>query len=101
MTRKARPRPRERGPALSLVMLKSRRIGAAVFKARCLQLMDEVQRSGLEIVITKHRKPVARLVPARPKTRGFCGSLAGYAIGEGDIVGPTGVEWEADESNLT
>lgn len=37
-------------------------IGAAEFKARCLQIMDEVGPEG--IVITKRGKPVAKLVPA-------------------------------------
>ena len=39
-----------------------RTIGATEFKARCLQLLDEVDAEG--ITITKHGKPVARLVPA-------------------------------------
>lgn len=37
-------------------------MGAAEFKARCLQLMDEVGPEG--ILITKRGKPVAKLVPA-------------------------------------
>ena len=40
---------------------------ASEFKARCLKLMDEVQKSGEEIVITKNGKPVSKLVPYRVK----------------------------------
>ena len=49
-------------------------IPAAVFKAECLKLMDEVARTGQPVVITKHGKPVAQLAPvaAEPK------SLFGY-----------------------
>lgn len=36
---------------------------AAAFKARCLELMDRVRETGAEFVVTKHGKPVARLVP--------------------------------------
>ena len=36
-------------------------IPAAVFKAECLRLMDEVARTGQPVVITKHGKPVAQL----------------------------------------
>ncbi|HTV92746.1 MAG TPA: type II toxin-antitoxin system prevent-host-death family antitoxin [Verrucomicrobiae bacterium] len=86
---------------ISLLMLQTREIGAADFKARCLELMDEVERLGIEIIITKHRKPVARLVPVRSISGSFVGSMKGMAVVLGDIVGPTGEEWEADESNLT
>ena len=39
-----------------------RTITATEFKAKCLQLLDEVQRSGQDLVISKRGKPVARLV---------------------------------------
>lgn len=80
-------------------MLQSRAIGAAEFKARCLELMDEVERSGKEIVITKHRKPVARLVPMRPATT-LRGALKGMVRKAGDLISPIDVDWDADESNF-
>jgi prevent-host-death family protein len=100
MTTKKQPAKTSRA-GISLLVLQTREIGAADFKARCLELMDEVERLGIEIVITKHRKPVARLVPARPASGGFVGSMKGMAVVLGDIVSPTGEEWEADESNFT
>jgi prevent-host-death family protein len=56
-------------------------IAAGEFKARCLQLMDEVAETGDDIVVTKHGKPVARLVPAVSKPEptalfGFCTDFA-------------------------
>jgi len=99
MTRKKKAsRPGRAG--VSLLMLSTREIGAADFKARCLELMDEVERLGIEIVITKHRKPVARLVPVSAGPGGFVGSMKGMAQVLGDIVQPTGEAWEADESNF-
>lgn len=86
---------------VSLLLLDSREIGAADFKARCLELMDEVERLGIEIVITKHRRPVARLVPARQSVPALSGSMKGMIKILGDIVSPIDVEWEADESNFT
>lgn len=86
---------------VSLLMLAPKQVGAAEFKARCLDLMNEVERLGTEIVITKHRKPVARLVPMQSKSTGILGCLKGAIIREGDIVSPIDVEWTADESNLT
>ena len=38
-------------------------VPAAKFKANCLALMDKVQETGEFVVITKHGKPVAKLVP--------------------------------------
>lgn len=71
------------------------RIPAAVFKAECLKLMDEVARTGRPVVITKHGNPVAQLapVPAEP------GTLFGYMKNtlkiNGDIVAPSGESWSA------
>lgn len=39
-------------------------ITATEFKAKCLSLIDEVQEKGGELIISKHGRPVARLVPA-------------------------------------
>ena len=38
-------------------------ISATEFKAKCLSLIDEVQERGSELIISKHGRPVARLVP--------------------------------------
>ena len=40
-----------------------KRVPAAKFKATCLELMDRVKESGVEYVVTKHGRPVAKLVP--------------------------------------
>ena len=50
------------------MVMTPRTIPAAEFKAHCLALMDEVQASGEEIVVTKRGKPVARILPAAPAT---------------------------------
>ena len=42
-------------------------VPAAKFKEQCLALLDHVDPEG--IVITKHGKPVAKLVRIRPETR--------------------------------
>jgi len=73
-------------------------IKASEFKAKCLQLMDEVNQTGKEIVITKNGKPVSKLVAikkARVKT--LYGAHRGDITICGDIVGPVDVEWEVQE----
>lgn len=44
-------------------------IGAAEFKAHCLRILDEVQRSGESITVTKRGKPVAEVKPVEQEQR--------------------------------
>lgn len=69
---------------------------ASEFKAKCLQLMDEVEETGEAIVITKHGRPVAQLGPVQERRTTLAGLHEGQTEILGDIVGPLGVEWEAD-----
>jgi len=69
-------------------------IGAGEFKAKCLQLLDEVADGREPLVITKFGKPVAKVVPMPPKVT-LRGALKGTVLFEGDIVSPLENEWEA------
>ena len=60
-------------------------MGAAVFKAKCLALLDEVAETGKEIVITKRGKKVARLVRVEDKPEKIWGRLKGTVQIHGDI----------------
>jgi prevent-host-death family protein len=73
----------------------SRHIKASEFKAKCLALMDEVARTGTPVVITKNGKPVAELVPHRPRARTASGILKDELFITGDIIAPIDVEWDA------
>ena len=75
----------------------STRIAAGEFKAKCLGLLDEVQRQRKEVVITKRGRPVAKLVPIVESATSFIGSMKGTMQIVGDIVSPIDVRWEADE----
>ena len=55
----------------------TRTIKASEFKAKCLQLMDEVAESGEEIIITKYGRPVSKLIPYRRKPKSFFGADKG------------------------
>ncbi len=65
-----------------------KQIPAGRFKAQCLAIMDQVQRSGEPIVVTKHGKPVVKLVPAAKQCDDIFGYMAGKVKIVGDIVGP-------------
>lgn len=70
-------------------------IKASEFKARCLQLMDEVARTGEPVLITKNGRPVSELGPVRTRPPSLYGILRGSVEITGDIVAPLEVEWEA------
>jgi prevent-host-death family protein len=65
-----------------------KQIPAGEFKAQCLAIMDQVLRSGEPVVVTKHGKPVVKLVPAAKQEDEIFNYMAGKVKIVGDIVGP-------------
>lgn len=63
-------------------------MAAGVFKAKCLAVMDEVQKKRETVVITKKGKPVARLVPISTEPDPIFGFLMGKGRIVGDIISP-------------
>jgi prevent-host-death family protein len=62
---------------------------ASEFKAKCLKVLDEVERTGEAVELTKRGKIVARVVSARALTeRPTWRLLRGKMEILGDIVGP-------------
>lgn len=73
-------------------------VAAAEFKARCLELMDRVRETRAEYVVTKHGKPVAKLVPYDPPTRPkkVFGSMRGSVRFHTETFSPVPGEWFSD-----
>ena len=69
-------------------------ITATEFKAKCLHLLDEVQRTGQELVISKRGKPVARVI-AEKTTKPWL-ALRGKGRFKGDPFEPVVKESEID-----
>ena len=59
-------------------------MGAAQFKKECLAILDRLGPEG--IVVTKHGKPVAMLVPIETESSSLIGSLAGKIRVHGDLL---------------
>ena len=55
----------------------TRVIPAGEFKTKCLQLMDEVDRTGEAILITKRGWPVSIFAPVTSEAPGICGRYKG------------------------
>jgi prevent-host-death family protein len=70
-------------------------VSAAEFKAICLELMDEVDRTGSSVVVTKRGRAVAQLSPVRSRVRSAFGLLEGRIRARGDITAPIRVTWNA------
>lgn len=80
-------------PSSALDAIETVEISAGVFKNTCLALMDEVNRGSKQYVITKHGRPVAKLVaPDHEAASGF-GYLRGTVVHEEDIVSPDFEAW--------
>jgi prevent-host-death family protein len=70
-------------------------ITASQFKSQCLQFIDRVKQTHEEIVITKHGRPVAKLVPMGEKySSGFIGYMKGSVVFSGDIIAPVDEDWK-------
>jgi len=71
-----------------------KKIAAAKFKEQCLSLLDHLDPDG--IVVTKHGKPVARVIPMERASADLIGALKGRIRILGDITS-TGLTWEAGD----
>ena len=71
-----------------------KRIAAAKFKAQCLAILDHLDAEG--IVVTKHGKPVAKVLPIQRTSADLIGGLRGRITVVGDIMS-TGVKWNAGD----
>jgi prevent-host-death family protein len=58
------------------------------YRARCLAILDRVQKTKEAVLIAKEGRPVAKLVPAEEVSRKFLGRLEGIVKIIGDIESP-------------
>ena len=68
-------------------------IDAADFKEHCLALLDRLDDEGL--VVTKHGKPVARIIPYESGDADLIGSLREKIEVKGDTLS-TNLHWNAN-----
>ncbi len=68
-------------------------LNASKFKEQCLALLDNLEPEG--IVITKHGKPIARIIPISSDCASLIGSMKGRIKVKGDILS-TGIRWNAE-----
>ena len=71
---------------------------ASEFKAKCLHLMDEVNRTGEEITITKNGKPVSVLRAYRRIPETLFGLHKGKMQSKDDLIAPLDIDWDASNA---
>jgi prevent-host-death family protein len=72
-------------------------VAISEFKAKCLALIDQVQKTKKPILITRFGKPVAEVIPPSPKpVSDWIGSMKGTVEILGDIIAPASdqSDWE-------
>jgi prevent-host-death family protein len=64
-------------------------VSISEFKAKCLGLIEQVDKTRQPLRITRHGRPVAELIPAGPdRKRKFLGDMEGTVEFLGDVVSP-------------
>jgi prevent-host-death family protein len=71
-----------------------KRVAAAKFKEQCLSILDHLSPEG--IVVTKHGRPVARVLPIETASADLIGVLRGKLRVKGDVTS-TGITWDASD----
>ena len=72
-------------------------VAISEFKAKCLAIFDEVQKTKQPVRVTRRGKPIAEVVPASPKpAKNLFGFMKGTVEILGDIVSPASdpEDWE-------
>jgi prevent-host-death family protein len=76
-----------------------KQVAISEFKAKCLAILDEVQKTQQPILVTRRGKAVAEVNPPSPKNdRSWIGSMKGRMEILGDIVSPASDpdDWEVE-----
>ncbi|MBJ7459251.1 MAG: type II toxin-antitoxin system prevent-host-death family antitoxin [Thermoleophilaceae bacterium] len=74
-------------------------ITATRLKATLLGVLDEVARTGQTIVVTKHGKPVANIVPHSHEPYDLKGSVK-QLVSDDELIAPFDTEYTSDADNI-
>lgn len=72
-------------------------IPAEQFKAKCLALLNDVAQSHDSILVTKHGKPVAKVVPVNIDSDINTKPIKDCITFMGDVISPLDELWEAEQ----
>jgi prevent-host-death family protein len=69
---------------------------ASRFKAECLAILDQVEQMHISVVITKHGRPIARLVPLEGVSDATTLGSVHMVTEPDEAYYSTGEAWDAD-----
>jgi prevent-host-death family protein len=75
-----------------MTMVTMKQVTATRFKAQCLALLDEAA-AGEEILVTKHGRPVARVIAAEPLAD--LKASVTFHVDDDALIEPLDVDWDA------
>ena len=70
-----------------------KKLSVSEFKTKCLSILDNLDVDGL--VLTKHGKPIARVVPIEQQSTALIGCMHGKIKKKGNIFS-TGIKWHTE-----
>jgi prevent-host-death family protein len=76
------------------MVMSERSITATRLKAELLGVLDAVQATGDSVVVTKHGRPVARVVPIADQAP-LAGSVR-FLVDDEQLLAPVDVSWDAE-----
>ncbi|MBN1947909.1 MAG: type II toxin-antitoxin system Phd/YefM family antitoxin [Bradymonadales bacterium] len=71
------------------------KISTTELKAQAARVVERVARQRTPVLITRHGRPLARLVPVEQEVESLFGFASGCVTVHGDLLEPIDVEWEA------
>jgi len=71
-------------------------IKASEFKSKCLRLMNQVNETGEEIIVTKNGVPISKLVPFRAPVSSLFGLHKKQLRSQDSLIEPVGEPWDVE-----
>jgi prevent-host-death family protein len=67
-----------------------REVAISEFKAKCLALLEEVDKTKISLLVTRRGRPIAEVIPTSPnmEERDWLGSMSDSIEITGDVVSP-------------
>ena len=69
-------------------------------KTQCYQLAQQVSHDHLHLIVTKHGKPILRILPYDFPSESGLNSLKGTAIWKDDLMRPINAVWDANQEDM-
>ena len=77
--------------------MSDRTMMASRFKAECLSVLDQVEQMRISVVVTKHGRPIAKLVPLDLEYAAPTIGSVHLVAEEDEAYYSTGEAWDADQ----